>query len=56
MLRQIIEKRDFMSFVKSIFVSSIISRRMPLVAKELLTLPEHLSTPSVLVGFVVLDL
>jgi hypothetical protein len=29
---------------------------VPLVEQELLILPEHLSSPSVLVGFVILDL
>jgi hypothetical protein len=33
-----------------------LTRRVPLVEQELLTLPEHLSSPRFLVGFVVLDL
>jgi hypothetical protein len=37
------------------FVSRL-TRQVPLVEQELLTLPEHLSSPRVLVGFVLLDL
>jgi hypothetical protein len=33
-----------------------LTRRVPLVEQELLTLPEHLSSPLFLVGFVLLDL
>ena len=33
-----------------------VTRRVPLVEQELLTLPEHLSSPLFLVGFVLLDL
>jgi hypothetical protein len=33
-----------------------LTRWVPLVEQELLTLPEHLSSPPVLVGFVLLDL
>jgi len=33
-----------------------LSRQVPLVEQELLTLPEHLSSPPVFVGFVLLDL
>jgi hypothetical protein len=33
-----------------------LTRRVPLVEQELLTLPEHLSSPPVLVGFVLLGL
>ena len=32
-----------------------LSRRVPLVEQELITLPEHLSSPRFLVGFVLLD-
>jgi hypothetical protein len=32
-----------------------LTRRVPLVEQELLHLPEHLSSPRVLVGFVLLD-
>jgi hypothetical protein len=33
-----------------------LTRRVPLVEQELTTLPEHLSSPPFLVGFVLLDL
>jgi hypothetical protein len=33
-----------------------VTRRVPLVEQELLTLPEHLSSPPHLVRFVLLDL
>jgi len=33
-----------------------LSRKVPLVEQELLTLPENLSSPPFLVGFVLLDL
>ena len=33
-----------------------LTRRVPLVEQELLTFPEHLSSPRILVGFVLLDL
>jgi hypothetical protein len=33
-----------------------LTRRVPLVEQKLLTLPEHLSPPRLLVGFVLLDL
>jgi hypothetical protein len=33
-----------------------ITRRVPLVEQELITLPEHLSSLPILVGFVLLDL
>jgi hypothetical protein len=33
-----------------------LTRRVPLVEQKLLTLPEHLSSPRFLVGFVLLDL
>jgi hypothetical protein len=33
-----------------------VTRRVPLVEQELSTRPEHLSSPRILVGFVLLDL
>jgi len=41
--------------VRTKFVTRL-TRRVPLVEQELLTLQEHLSTPRFLVGFVLLDL
>jgi folate-dependent phosphoribosylglycinamide formyltransferase PurN len=35
---------------------TILTRRVPLVEQQLLTLPEHLSSPPVFSGFVLLDL
>ena len=35
---------------------TILTRRVPLVEQELLTLPRHMSSPRFLVGFVLLDL
>ena len=42
--------------VDGILLTFVVTRRVPLVEMELLTLPEHLSSPPVLVGLTVTDL
>ena len=47
------------SFPHSCFIAEFVirlTRRLPLVKQEKLTLPEHLSSSPVLLGFVLLDL
>ena len=46
------------SFPHSRLITGFVTRltRVPLVEQELLTLPEHLSSPPFLLGFVLLDL
>ena len=39
-----------------IVIVTRLTRQMPLVEQELLTLPEHLSSPPVFSGFMLLDL
>ena len=39
-----------------VYLVTRLIRRMPLVEQELLSLPEHLNSPPVLMGFVLLDL
>jgi len=42
--------------VDGILLTFVVTWRVPLVEMELLTLPEHLSSPPVLVGLTVTDL
>jgi hypothetical protein len=45
-----------MTAVVNAYFPNIVTRRMPLVEQVLLSLPEHLSSTLVLVGFVLLEL